>query len=115
MSKKTGEKWGKIPRSENMKNTNLFISRPLVKEREATPEYSEKEVTLNFRKNKNQIEFEIEDQGQGFDYSDLPDPTTPEAILLPHGRGIMLIRSFMDHVTWNNKGNRITMMKKLVC
>jgi len=29
VSKKTGEKWGKIPRSENMKNTNLFISRPL--------------------------------------------------------------------------------------
>jgi anti-sigma regulatory factor (Ser/Thr protein kinase) len=42
----------------------------------------------------------------------LPDPTDPENLLKASGRGIMLIRTFMDDVHFSEKGNQITMIKR---
>jgi CheY-like chemotaxis protein len=53
----------------------------------------------------------IRDQGPGFDVSSLPDPTLPENMERPHGRGLLLIRSFMDEVQHNATGNSITLTK----
>ena len=55
----------------------------------------------------------IEDQGEGFKPEDVPDPTEDENLENPGGRGIMLIRSFMNAVAYNDRGNRLTMIKKL--
>lgn len=55
----------------------------------------------------------IEDQGEGFQISNIPDPTEEDNLDKPGGRGIMLIRSFMSSVEYNDKGNRLTMRKKL--
>ncbi|MFI5279671.1 MAG: ATP-binding protein [Gemmatimonadales bacterium] len=55
------------------------------------------------------IEMEINDDGEGFDHSCLPDPTTPEHISATSGRGIYLIRSLVDEVYFNEKGNTICM------
>ena len=55
----------------------------------------------------------IEDQGEGFKLADVPDPTEDENLENPGGRGIMLIRSFMNGVAYNDRGNRLTMIKKL--
>lgn len=55
----------------------------------------------------------IEDQGEGFKPEEVPDPTDDENLENPGGRGIMLIRSFMNGVAYNDKGNRLTMVKKL--
>ena len=55
----------------------------------------------------------IEDQGDGFKPEDVPDPTDDENLENPGGRGIMLIRSFMNGVAYNDRGNRLTMIKKL--
>ena len=55
----------------------------------------------------------IEDQGEGFQISEIPDPTEDDNLDKPGGRGIMLIRSFMSSVEYNDKGNRLTMRKKL--
>ena len=54
----------------------------------------------------------IEDQGNGFDPAEVPDPTDDDNLDKPGGRGIMLIRSFMDGFAYNSKGNRLTMSKK---
>ncbi len=59
----------------------------------------------------NKIKFEIADDGPGFDPASLPDPTAPENIRKPSGRGLLLIRSFMDEVMHNRSGNRITLVK----
>jgi serine/threonine-protein kinase RsbW len=56
--------------------------------------------------------FEIEDEGQGFNVNTLPDPDDPN-MRLTSGRGIMLIRSMMDEVEWNESGNQIRMTKRL--
>ena len=51
------------------------------------------------------------DEGQGFDYRNLPDPTKPENLLKSGDRGLFLIRNIMDKVEFNSKGNKITMTK----
>lgn len=60
-------------------------------------------VTFNHVDNKS-IEFVIEDQGPGFDYSTLPDPTLPENIEKESGRGIFLMKHLADKVSFDNNG-----------
>ena len=52
---------------------------------------------------------DVQDEGEGFDPSAVPDPTAAENLDIPSGRGLMLIRSFMADVTVHPPGNRITM------
>ena len=54
----------------------------------------------------------IEDQGEGFDPSDVPDPTDEENLDKASGRGLMLMRAFMTSVTHNENGNRVRMEKE---
>ncbi len=54
--------------------------------------------------------FSIEDQGPGFVPAEVRDPTLDENLEIPSGRGIMLIRAYMTDVSFNTKGNRITMI-----
>jgi hypothetical protein len=54
------------------------------------------------------------DEGPGFDPSLLPDPTDPENLARPHGRGLMLMRTFMDDLTFNSTGNEVRMLKRAV-
>src|SRR5437762_8378930 len=56
--------------------------------------------------------FVIRDQGPGFDPAKLPDPTDPENIEKVSGRGLLLMRTFMDEVTFNETGNEVTMIKR---
>ena len=63
-----------------------------------------------------QIEVIVEDQGHGFNLSDLADPTETKNLLKPSGRGILIIRSFMDEVDISRSeggGNRLRMVKRL--
>ncbi len=55
--------------------------------------------------------FTIEDEGEGFDVSTIPDPTDPENLLKTSGRGVMFIYNIMDEVSYNQRGNRLTMVK----
>lgn len=54
---------------------------------------------------------QISDQGTGFDPASVPDPRTAENLNRVSGRGLLLIRSFMDQVSHNAVGNQITMTK----
>lgn len=56
--------------------------------------------------------FTIRDQGPGFDPSKLPDPTDPANLEKVSGRGLLLMRTFMDEVTFNATGNQVTMVKR---
>ena len=55
--------------------------------------------------------FRIEDEGDGFDTARLPDPTDPEMLFALSGRGILLTRTFLDEVSYNDKGNAVTLIK----
>ena len=58
------------------------------------------------------LSIEICDQGKGFDLAAVPDPTDPENLESPCGRGIMLMRSFMSRVEFNETGNRVLMERE---
>ena len=57
--------------------------------------------------NKNKLVFTISDQGSGFDFSQLPDPTSPENIEKPQGRGIFLMNHLSDGVSFEEPGNKV--------
>ena len=56
-----------------------------------------------------QVVISVEDQGEGFDPGSLPDPTDDDRLELPSGRGVMLIHAYMTEVSYNGRGNRVTM------
>jgi serine/threonine-protein kinase RsbW len=68
-------------------------------------------VTIGYHIDKDKFEAVIEDEGKGFDYKRLADPTKKANLLKLGGRGVYLIRALMDKVEFNDKGNRITMTK----
>ena len=54
---------------------------------------------------------QITDQGRGFDPSAVPDPTQGDLLEAPGGRGVLLITEVMSEVTYNERGNRVTLEK----
>lgn len=65
---------------------------------------SSKNVLLALSLDENLIKFKIEDEGTGFDYMNLPDPTAPENIEKPSGRGIFLMKHLSDEVEFLDGG-----------
>lgn len=55
-----------------------------------------KKVRVSVVKNSERLTVRVADEGEGFDFEGLPDPLAPENLLKSSGRGIFLIRSFMD-------------------
>ena len=75
-----------------------------------------KSVEVVFSCLKDALEIEVRDQGEGFDPVSVPDPTDPANILKPSGRGIFLMRTFMDEVEWFARpegGTAVRMVKRL--
>jgi serine/threonine-protein kinase RsbW len=56
--------------------------------------------------------FTIEDEGEGFDVNAIPDPRDPENLFKSSGRGVLLMYNIMDEVAYNERGNRLTMVKR---
>lgn len=56
--------------------------------------------------------FTISDEGEGFNMATVPDPRDPANLLKPSGRGVMLIHHIMDDVSYNERGNQVTMVKR---
>lgn len=69
----------------------------------------DKTVRVAYRLDADSVIIDVEDQGPGFDWSSVPDPTTSENIEIPSGRGIMLMRAFMTDVQFLGNGNRVRM------
>ena len=53
--------------------------------------------------------FNVKDQGKGFDFSNLPDPTAPENIMKENGRGIFLMKSLSDNVEFDDFGSSVSL------
>lgn len=74
--------------------------------------YKDRRVYFTFKVTRSEAVFSVRDEGPGFDPSTLPDPTDPESLGRVGGRGLLLIRTFMDDVAFNEKGNQITLAKR---
>jgi serine/threonine-protein kinase RsbW len=74
-----------------------------------------KQITATFENTGSSLVFTVSDQGKGLDPDSVPDPLAPENLLRGSGRGIFLIRSFMDEVHFKqlNPGTELTLIKHL--
>jgi len=72
-----------------------------------------KRITVSFEANSDALVVRVIDQGPGLDPSNIPDPLAPENILRGSGRGIFLIRAFMDEVHFRqlHPGTELTLIK----
>lgn len=82
-------------------------------ERRTQEPYQSRRVWMTARFNRQELTFIVCDDGAGFNPALLPDPTDPGNLDKVSGRGLLLIRTFMDRVEHNAKGNEITMIKRV--
>jgi anti-sigma regulatory factor (Ser/Thr protein kinase) len=80
--------------------------------RRRRPPYRDRQLHVRDRLSHAEAIYVIRDEGPGFDLATLPDPTDPVDLERASGRGLLLIRAFMDEVAFNGAGNQITLTKR---
>ena len=86
----------------------------LAEQRRTQEPYASRRIRLSVSMDKQQMSVCIADEGCGFDPTQLPDPTAPGFLERPCGRGVLLMRTFMDDVQFNERGNEVTLIKRRV-
>ena len=84
----------------------------LAEERSKQEPYKHRKVRISVKLSRDEAVFTICDEGQGFDPTKLPDPTDPANLEMASGRGILLMRTFMDEIKYNDRGNIVTLIKR---
>jgi serine/threonine-protein kinase RsbW len=69
----------------------------------------EKKVIVKYEADQDHFKFIVEDEGPGFDFENVPDPTSPENIEKPNGRGVFLMRHLSDSITFSEEGRIVEM------
>jgi len=69
-------------------------------------------VFVSFRVGAEQFVAQVQDEGAGFDPAAVPDPTLPENLVKPSGRGLLLMREFMTWIEFSAGGACVTMCKR---
>lgn len=72
-----------------------------------------KSIDISFKSSPNFVSFIVKDEGPGFNYSNLPDPTNPENIEKPNGRGVFLMRNLADNVKFEENGSKVILDFKI--
>ncbi|NOY37000.1 MAG: ATP-binding protein [Chlorobi bacterium] len=72
-----------------------------------------KRVFIKFMSNDKVLKIRIEDEGEGFDYTNIPDPTSPENLENIHGRGVFLMSKLSDDINFENEGSLVELVFKL--
>src|SRR5690606_22650513 len=104
---------GVLEISSDLRENDPNVYYDLARERSTIPPYCDRRVVIDVSVTQEDVRFSIADDGPGFDPAALPDPTDPENIARASGRGVLLIRTFMDEVVHNRECNRIVMVKRL--
>ncbi len=86
----------------------------LAQQRRTEPPYRDRRVRVVAVQRPHEVRYVITDEGPGYDPAALPDPTDISQLERVSGRGLLLIRTFMDEVQHNAQGNEITLVKQLV-
>jgi len=68
-------------------------------------------ITVDYSISPDRIEISVSDEGPGFDYKNLPDPRQEQNLQKPSGRGVLLMRSYMDSVEFSETGSSVRMTK----
>lgn len=74
-----------------------------------------KNVTIEYEVSDDRLVVEIRDEGGGFTPDAVPDPTRPENLERPSGRGVMLMKAYMTEVAFSENGSCVRMVKRRDC
>ena len=102
---------GNLEIGSELRRDSLDEYHKLAERRMREEPYCLRRVHITATETRERSVYVIEDEGPGFDPGIQPDPTAPENMVSVCGRGLLLIRTFMDRIEYNEKGNRITMTK----
>jgi CheY-like chemotaxis protein len=103
---------GNLELSSVMREKDERVYYQKVDERRQQEPYQDRRVHVQAKESHHEAVYIIRDEGPGFDPTTLPDPTDPTNLEKVSGRGLLLIRTFMDEVHHNRVGNEITMVKR---
>lgn len=103
---------GNLEISSDLKDDDYAEFYALAERRTREQPFSERRIHLEFTLSPILATIAIRDDGQGFNPAALPDPTDLENLDRPSGRGVMLMRAFMDDVAYNDTGNQVTLTKR---
>ncbi|MFO1005635.1 MAG: response regulator [Planctomycetaceae bacterium] len=103
---------GNLEVSSRLRELDYSTYYNLARERRATEPYKSRRIYVDVDLSCNGVVYVIRDEGPGFDPHSQPDPRAPENIERPSGRGLLLMRSFMDRVEYNASGNMVRLEKK---
>ncbi|HVS65569.1 MAG TPA: response regulator [Thermoanaerobaculia bacterium] len=103
---------GNLELDSELRNQDRDAYLELAEERRGRAPWRQRRVRLEVALSRSEASFVIEDEGGGFDPEALPDPTDGERLLRPSGRGVLLMRALMDEVAFNDRGNRVRLLKR---
>jgi CheY-like chemotaxis protein len=103
---------GNLEIDSDIREGDRLTYRTLIEERRRSDPYRNRHIYVEIRITPTHGEFVIRDEGRGFDPKELPDPTDPLNMERPSGRGLLLMRTFMDDVAFNECGNQVTLVKR---
>lgn len=103
---------GNLEISSKLREEDHKLYHETAQKRSKESPYRERHIYVTVKITPTQAIYSVRDEGQGFDPSTLPDPTDPANLDRPCGRGMLLMRTFMDNVIYNDKGNEVTLFKE---
>jgi len=104
---------GNLEIDSETRTSETRVYQDLVETRRNTQPYCERAIRVAVNITPRDARFIVRDQGPGFNPLDLPDPTDEQNLERACGRGLLLMRTFMDCVDFNPAGNEVTMIKRL--
>ena len=103
---------GNLEISSDLRQDDEKIYYALAEQRRHLSPYRDRRVHVHARFERDEATYTIRDEGPGFDTSSLDRPIELEDLMRVGGRGLLLIRTFMDQVSHNSSGNQITLIKR---
>ena len=104
-----------ISHQEQLNDEELHVAEELtlIEKRRSESPYGDRRVIFRAHLGREQLAFIVSDEGKGFDTETFSDTKTNDVLDAEEGRGLVLIRSFMDEVRFNESGNEIVMIKNI--
>lgn len=103
---------GNLELSSSLREKDERVYHKLAQERRTQKPYCDRRVYVEAKHAPHGSTYVIRDEGPGFNVNALPNPLDPENLEKVSGRGLLLIRTFMDEVRHNERGNEITLIKR---
>jgi CheY-like chemotaxis protein len=103
---------GNLEVTSELRATDEKAYYALIEKHKSEEPYEDRYVHVSAKESRHEAVYVVRDEGPGFDLTALPDPLDPANLENVSGRGLLLIRTFMDEVRHNKEGNEITMIKR---